>query len=56
MIPVIVVDSCTKTGWECPKKKKTQKTKTNNYIKKNLRNNMTSAILHSQVLNNNFNK
>ena len=54
MIPVIVADSCTKTGWECQKKK--PKKKTPNNIKKNLRNNMTSAILHSQVLNNNFNK
>ena len=54
MIPVIVVDSCTKTGWECQKKNQTKKNPNN--IKKNLRNNMTSAILHSQVLNNNFNK
>ena len=50
MIPVIVVDSCTKTGWECQKKNQTKKNPNN--IKKNLRNNMTSAILHSQVLNN----
>ena len=25
MIPVIVVDSCTKTGWECQKKKPNKK-------------------------------